>query len=614
MGIRYIAFRMFYEFQFRTGLLKFRFPVSPPFKRWITRNEWRSNPPPFFFGSRAAIKSVSPNAKLREDAQRIKAGEIHFFQGEWKKLEMNEWLLNPSTGYKYSNEKHWTEIPDFDPAMGDIKYVWEKSRFTFLQTILRSDAAFEEDSAAWVFAQIESWIDHNPINRGPNYRCSQEISLRVFNWMLALYFYKDSVHLTEERFEKIIFCMYWQMRHVRSNIHFSRIAVRNNHAISEALGIYTAGLLFPFFSESNEWRRKGKNWLEEEIRYQIYSDGAYLQFSFNYHRVVVQLLTWAFSIAEVYHDYFSDEIYDRAYRSLVLLATCQDYISSQLPNYGANDGSLFFRWNDQSYRNFSPSLDALHYFLTGKDIYPTSFEDRNWFGLTAKKEKQWPKVYVKDGCYSFTSGGLYVLRNEQLLVLIICASYKDRPSQADNLHIDVWYNGDNLLRDAGSYLYNTKKELVKYFFGTESHNTVMLGDADQMQKGSRFIWLNRSQALKGAWTGTETKVIRFIGSIKAFASIGSVIHNREIEFDLDNQKIKVVDTIQPTQEMAIPLRQIWHPTANVRFSPISPDVCANRYKRFYSDTYGRIEEVDQVEFASLNKTITTVIEYSSSAS
>ena len=34
---------------------------------------------------------------------------------------------------------------------------------------------------------------------------------------------------------------------------------------------------------------------EKEIDYQIYKDGTYLQFSMNYQRVVVQLLTWVLS-------------------------------------------------------------------------------------------------------------------------------------------------------------------------------------------------------------------------------------------------------------------------------------------------------------------------------
>lgn len=42
--------------------------------------------------------------------------------------------------------------------------------------------------------------------------------------------------------------------------------------------------------------------------------------------------------------------------------------------------------------------------------------------------------------------------------------------------------------DGGSYKYNTTEKLLRYFMGTESHNTIMLEGHDQMLKGDRFIW------------------------------------------------------------------------------------------------------------------------------
>ena len=82
-----------------------------------------------------------------------------------------------------------------------------------------------------------------------------------------------------------------------ANINFSRKTVRNNHAITEVLMLYLSGLLFPFFPETKTWKQKGKQWFEEEISYQIYEDGTFLQFSHNYHRVLIQLLTWAFYLS-----------------------------------------------------------------------------------------------------------------------------------------------------------------------------------------------------------------------------------------------------------------------------------------------------------------------------
>ena len=83
------------------------------------------------------------------------------------------WVTNPITNYKYDINKHWSEIQDFSTNSGDIKYVWEKARFSFLYDLIRYDYHFDNDQSKFVFSQIEDFINKNPINKGPNYKCSQ---------------------------------------------------------------------------------------------------------------------------------------------------------------------------------------------------------------------------------------------------------------------------------------------------------------------------------------------------------------------------------------------------------------------------------------------------------
>ncbi|MEX2230523.1 MAG: alginate lyase family protein [Cyclobacteriaceae bacterium] len=583
--------------------MKKDFPVTPPVKRMMTLAEWRKNAPLFFFFSRDTLKKpFNHSVSLIERAERILKGEIQFFNGEWKSLAPDDWLTNILSGHKYDNNLHWTQIPDFHPACGDIKYVWEKNRFLFLQTILRYDQQTASDSSAWVFSQIESWIKNNPINQGPNYRCSQEISIRLFNWMLALYFYRDSKNLTEERFNIILFHVYWQLRHVRANIHFSRIAVRNNHAITETLALYTAGLLFPFFEESREWKLQGKKWFEEEIAYQIYPDGSYLQFSYNYHRVVIQLLTWAISLADIHGEKFKPVVYERAMASLFFLLHAQDPVSGGLPNYGANDGSLFFNWNDEDFRNFRPALDTLHFLLTGENIYSTSYDDRMWFGVN-NSLKMFKPVWLAEGTASFPDGGIHVFRTKDMLVWINCLHYKDRPLQADNLHLDVWYNGENILLDAGSYRYNTSEDKVKYFSGTEAHNTVMLGDYDQMLKGPRFIWLDWSKRLSAQWEG---KI--FSAEALVYGYLGNISHKRTVKIEANH--LVVTDEMKGSEGKL--LRQLWHvnPLSKVGIELLT-NGDAKRIERegFYSSTYGSISPSRQIEFQTLAGRLTTEISF-----
>src|SRR5690606_26557495 len=122
----------------------------------------------------------------------------------------------------------------------------------------------------------------------------------------------------------------------------------------------------------------------------------------------------------------------------------------------------------------------------------------------------------------------YVLREGETLTFVRCGSHKDRPHQADNLHIDIWHQGKNILFDAGSYKYNTDAVTLKYFMGTESHNAVMLNGHDQMEKGARFIWYYWSQAIQTQVT-EEKEHFTFEGEISAFRNLNPKIkHKRTI--------------------------------------------------------------------------------------
>lgn len=604
MGLRYVGYRIIFEIRKKTGLMKRDFPTNPASKYWISLEEWKNGNIYFFFSNKAGLTfEKQPTQLLKDKVEKNKKGIFTFFSAIDFDLGKNyNWLTNPDNNYEYPL-KHWTEIPDFSAEIGDIKYVWEKSRFSFLYNLIRYDYHFSEDQSVFVFDKIQSWIDSNPVNQGPNWRCSQEISLRVLNWIFALNYYKDSEQLTEEVFQKIINSIYWQMRHVYSNIDFSRIAVRNNHAITETLSLYLVGMLMPHFTEAKVWKKRGKKWFEEEIAYQIYEDGTFLQFSMNYHRVVIQLFTWALYLSKKNGEVFADVVYERAKKSLNFLQVCQDKTSGQLPNYGANDGALFFPLNDSDYRDYRPQLNTLHHYFN-QSSYTSNQEDIYWYGI---KEDKLVEI-SNQGIFSFNTGGFFVIRDYDTLTFVRCGNHKDRPSQADNLHIDVWVNGQNVLKDAGSYKYNTSSELLKYFLGTISHNTVVLDGYDQMQKGPRFIWFDWSQAISSTLFETD-EYFEFTGTIHAYKHLEpNIFHTRRIRKYKKALFWEVEDSLKINNSYKI--RQVWNTSLTLQSKcEIIPqqEVSIIKQKGYYSGYYGIKEETQQLIFETDKPNQTTHI-------
>ena len=602
-SVRYLLFRSRYELERKCGLLALRFPVKPAHIRLLSLADWKKEKSRYLYDSREGIEvPQNPSSALREAVSRIENGEIRFFSDKWYYLGLDyDWVTNPLTGYRYDVRQHWTRINDFSLEAGDIKFVWEASRFCWLYPIVRNDYHNNEDHSGFVFRRILDWIEKNPLNCGPNYKCSQEISIRVLNWLLALYFYKYSRHLTEDVWDRIIASVYSQVQHIYDNIQFSRIAVRNNHAVTETLTLYLAGLLFPSFPYAAKWKKNGKRWFEKEIAYQFETDGSYIQNSMNYQRVVTQLLSLGISLAHRNGERFSNVVYDRAYANVNFLYQFQDDRTGSLPNYGNNDGALFFQFSSADYCDYRPQLDALYHILMGQALYGDRLEDSFWYNTSLGMD--YPLVVKRKGMVAFDKGGYFLLRDDDCALFVRCGKFKSICTP-DQLHVDLWKGGENLLLDAGSYLYNTDEALIRFFSGTEGHNTIMAGEYDQMRKGVRFVWMDPSDILS-VQTSEDQNAYTFVFVVKSWKYLdGGYTVKRIIRKKKNAQELTVTDEVAP--DLPVPLRQIWHTRTPDKLSFRSNGT--KREKEGHcSNYYGRQEPAVQVEFVTDSSSITTTI-------
>ena len=117
---------------------------------------------------------------------------------------------------------------------------------------------------------------------------------------------------------------------------------------------------------------------------------------------------------------------------------------------------------------------------------------------------------------------------------------------ADPLHFDLWINGENILRDGGSYKYNTSLDNLNYFQGVSSHNTVQFNSLEPMERISRFLW--------GNWLSSEFLRIRTNGNQSLISSsytcdVGK--HRRSIEFNSDGTVWIITDIISNFKEYAV---------------------------------------------------------------
>lgn len=466
------------------------------------------------------------------------------------------WRLNPFNGASWPNNVHWTRLSNFTADLGDVKNVWELSRFSWSYCLARAYLVSGDSKYAKKFWQLfESWLDANQPNLGINWGCGQECAIRIMALCFAFFAFKDAGETTDVRIRQMLIALWVHGDRIEKHIA-DAIRQKTNHALTEAAGLYTIGILFPFFKESRRWKKLGGKILHTQGLRQIYEDGSYIQQSMNYHRLMLQVYIWSLGLAVLNGDTFKQELVDRLTSAVEFLYQMHDAATGRVPNYGANDGAVILPLNNCDYLDYRPVIQSCWYLLKRKRIFPSGpwDEDIFWFfGPDALNANIENKVLKSS---AFGTGGYYTLRSDNSFALIRCHSYRDRMVHVDPLHIDLWADGVNILRDCGSYRYYLPQErnLEEYFKSIFAHNTVIINNQSPVEWVSKFICVPWLKAKMELFDISETNQ-KFTGVNEAYSrSPWKMTHRRTV--NMINHKWIISDSIEGKGKYRIELR--WH--------------------------------------------------------
>ena len=167
-----------------------------------------------------------------------------------------------------------------------------------------------------------------------------------------------------------------------------------------------------------------------------------------------------------------------------------DNPSGCVPNLGHNDGAHILPLADGTFGDYRPTLQAAACaFLGGPVIPPGPWDEAAlWFGRNPSTNHPGPAQ----------SSAAAVLRLDDpqtdSWAALRAVQYHDRPAQADQLHVELWWRGINIACDSGTYRYTAPPPWNNGLARTAVHNTIMVDGQEQMTRAGRFLWLNWAQA------------------------------------------------------------------------------------------------------------------------
>jgi hypothetical protein len=480
---------------------------------------------------------------LIEQADEVAAGKVRLFGNQPVPLQ----LVPPG------ELAHWTYYAKNKLPGGeeDIKLLWEPARFGWAFTLGRAYLLTGNETYARTFWEhTETFLSVNPAYLGPNWYSGQEVALRLFAFVFAWHVFAPSPHSSTARLD-----------HLRNSIaeHAARLpltlvyakAQNNNHLLTEAAGLYTAGLALREHPEAQRWRGLGWKNFNQAIQAQISGDGAYIQHSTNYHRLMLQTILWVVSLrnqGQPPHP-LPLESQTRAASATRWLMALLDPLSGRVPKLGPNDGAYILPFSICPFEDFRPVLQAAASAFLGKCLFPPGPVDemRLWLGTYYTEDKPQSEspshhknALVEPHCLHSSKVDSWVY--------LRAVRFSARPGHADQLHLDLWWRGLNVALDPGTFRYNSAPPWDNSLARTEVHNTVCINNTDQMTRAGRFLWLDWAQAQIPDYKTSEDGSIKSITAQHDGYSRMGVLHSRQV-VEQDGGW-NVLDELNPTEPFA----------------------------------------------------------------
>ena len=511
---------------------------------------WRQHRGKFFFDSDSILGrgeyfraydegGAGPLAEVED----LDQGTFRYFSIHRRSLgNPPDWFLNPWTGQRLDSTSHWSRIGDF--GAGDIKIVWEPSRFAFVFALVRAYARNGDNRHADLFWRlVESWRAANPPNTGVNWRCGQEATFRAMAWVLGLWAFENAPATTAVRVAGLLEMLEATGTRIRCHLGYA-LSQRNNHGVSEAVGLFTLGTLLPWLPGSSAWASRGRELLERLASELIYEDGAFSQHSFNYQRVLLNDYSWALRLAQLAGSPLPSATRDRIRRSALLLADWISPTDGTVPNHGPNDGARILPLDNAPYGDHRSAAQVASLASGGPRLFQGGpwDESESWLlGTSCLTQELRPRA---DGPRSASVGGYHGWTAKASSVFLHVPKFRDRPAHADLLQCDIVLDGIRLSRDPGTFSYNSPPPWDHGLTSTRFHSTVEIDGLDQMDKVSRFIWLPWPKcALTGSGLGADGAVHWVDAEHHGYGRLADpVIHRRRV-IGFKDEFVVVLDRI-----------------------------------------------------------------------
>lgn len=497
-------------------------------------------------------------ARVPETARAaIVAAADRLLKGEWELLGavrtdmvQPDWFWDPVTGRRSSPDAYAFSVNQRDEAaVGNIKQVWEVNRLQHLT--LLATAWFltaEEAYAQRVADQLRSWLRENPFLSGVNWTSGIELGVRLINlaWIRRLLDSWPGVAALFEGSETTVRQIRWHQEYLAA--FESRGSSANNHLIAEAAGQLAASCAFPWFPESDRWRREAASLLARSLADNTFPSGINRELASDYHGFVFELGVFAAAEAAA----AGTPVPDGTWRLLCSMADAMAALVDclgQPPRQGDSDEGRVVLL-DAPARGRWPALLALGDGVFGRLAWWPAVPPDAGSVLLRSLAGDVEEVSGRPAARPdrFPDAGISFLRTAAADSPELWCRCDGGPhgflsiaahAHADALSVEVRYGGVDVLADPGTYCYHGEPAWRSYFQSTIGHNTVEVGGRWQSVRGGAFLWLRHAAGREISFA-SDGAVASWTGEHDGYRP---AVHRRSARLDRGARVVEITDEI-----------------------------------------------------------------------
>lgn len=354
----------------------------------------------------------------------------------------------------------WHAIDPY--AHGDIRLLWETSRFGFLPALaLAARASLSPRFLAAAERHVATFLAACPPYRGPHWASAQEAAIRLIH-LVAAGLILDGAPTPGMRALASLLAA-----RVRATLTYER-SLANNHGIVCAAALAGAGAWL-----GTADRHLGERILAADLPRLTTSAGGFAQVSTRYHRMALDALAFA-ALAGAS---LAAPLRARASAMADWLARVTDPATGGVPRLGHDDGTVLLDAACLGPDDARPSLARA----------AAAFRDAPADRALAVAGLGAVPAPHPGGVWADPEGGAAGLSAGRTLALLRLPGGRFPAGQGDMLHLTLMHRGKEILRDGGTWLYNPpagERDLA----GTAHHNTAQWGEADRPARLGRFLF------------------------------------------------------------------------------------------------------------------------------